>query len=86
MAIDKVDNYTAKVSSGAEAVDKREVTTKRKARLSTKVFILTMLGTMTIVIFDGLKSVANDPAWAVMCILIGIPIYLIGLFEFFRTK
>jgi hypothetical protein len=86
MAVDKVDKYTAEIRAGAEAVPKREVTTKRKTRLSTKVFSLIMLGSMTIIIVDGLKNASNDPAWAMICVLMGIPIYSLGLFELFRMK
>jgi hypothetical protein len=86
MAVDKVDKYTAEVTTGTEAVPKRQVKTKQKTRLSSKVFSLIVLGSMTIIIVDGLKNASNDPVWAVMCVLMGIPIYSFGLFEFFRMK
>jgi hypothetical protein len=86
MAVDKVDKYTGEVSNGVEAVPQREVQTKRRTRLSTKVFSLIMLGSMTIILVDGFKNASNDPAWAMICVLMGIPVYSFGLFELFRMK
>lgn len=86
MAVDKVDKYSEEISTGTEVIPQTEVKAKQKARLSTKVFSITMLGAMTIIIVDGLKNASNDPSWAVMCVLIGIPIYLVGMYELFHGK
>jgi hypothetical protein len=88
MEVNKYAKYTTGVGNEIPIDAVTEVKTgekpETKTRLSSKLFSITMLGTMAIIIGDGLRNPSNDPIWALTCGLMGIPIALFGLFELWK--
>ena len=86
MSVNKYAEYPTEVISNTSAAADSQTKTKQKLRLSTKVFSITMLGCVSIIVVDGLRNPSNDPVWALTCLLMGIPIAFLGVYELFMKR
>jgi len=85
MSVNKCAKCATEVIRDTDAEVTVESKPKQKLRLSTKVFSITMLGCVSIIVVDGLRNPSNDPVWALTCLLMGIPIAFLGAYELFRV-
>ncbi len=86
MSVNKYAEYPTEIISDKGVAADSQTKTKQKLRLSTKVFSITMLGCVAIIVVDGLRNPSNDPVWALTCLLMGIPIAFLGVYELFMKR
>ncbi len=86
MSVNKSVKYPTEVISDTAVTADSESKPKQKLRLSSTVFSITMLGCGAIIVVDGLRNPSNDPVWALTCLLMGIPIAFLGVYELFMKR